>query len=99
MKFSLFMPIAIVLFLFCYMTCISYVKSLRSSSEKGLKSYQVIILSLLFGGPALLLSYMFKEVREEDCLHHYSYLICGIAFTIVQIVAVTLLCVFGVITF
>lgn len=99
MKFAAFFPIVVVLFLVCYGTCIAYVKGLKENKENRLKHYQVIILCILFGGPALLISYMFKEIREEDYLYHYAYLICGIVFTVLQILLVALLIVFKVLTF
>lgn len=99
MKFIVFFPIIIVLFVICYGSCISYVKKLRNGDDKGLKHYQVILLCILFGGPALLITYMFKEIREEDILHHYLYLISGIALSVLQILLVFLLCYFQVLTF
>lgn len=99
MKFIVFFPIIIVLFVICYGSCISYVKKLRNGDDKGLKHYQVILLCVLFGGPALLITYMFKEIREEDVLHHYLYLISGIVLSVLQILLVFLLCYFQVLTF
>lgn len=99
MSFTVFFPIIIILFIVCYGACISYVKSLRNGNQKGLKFYQVILLCALFGGPALLITYMFKEIREEDYLHHHCYLLFGILLTMLQVSLVVLLCVFKVITF
>lgn len=99
MKFIVFFPIIIVLFVICYGSCISYVKKLRNGDDKGLKHYQVILLCILFGGPALLITYMFKEIREEDILHHHLYLISGIVLSVLQILLVFLLCYFQVLTF
>lgn len=99
MKFIVFFPIIIVLFVICYGSCISYVKKLRNGDDKGLKHYQVILLCVLFGEPALLITYMFKEIREEDILHYYLYLISGILLSVLQILLVFLLCYFQVLTF
>ena len=99
MKFIEFFPIVVLLFLVCYGVCITYVKALKTGKEKRLKYYEVILACLLFGGPALLMTYIFKEVRDEDYVHHKIYLISGIVLTILQILLVVLLCSFKVIKF
>lgn len=98
MEFYVFLSIVIVLFVVCYGSCITYVKQLRNKNEKRLKDYQVILICVLFGGPALLITYMFKEVRDEDYLNHFRYLISGIVLTILQILLVILLVYFKVLT-
>lgn len=99
MNIGIFATIVIVLFLTCYMTCIGYVKGLKNNSPKQLKDWQVIIVCIFFGGPALLITYMFSEVRINDISNNYRYLISGIVLTILQIALVVGLCVGGVITY
>lgn len=99
MHISILVIIILLGFLTSYMAAIGYVKGIRENLKKHLRDIDVILISIVFGGPALLITYMFSEVRIEDTTHHYRYLICGIVFTILQILIVVLLFVFNVIKF
>lgn len=99
MNVGILATIVIVLFITSYMTCIGYVKGLRNNSKNQLKDWQVIIICILFGGPALLITYMFNEVRLADIEHGRRYLISGIVLTVIQIAAVVGVCLSGWITY
>lgn len=83
-------------FLLTYLSLIAYIKSIRNE-KKSMKDIEVIIIGIFFGGPALLLGYIFPEIRIEDMDKHKRWLISGIILTILQVTLVTLLCVFKVI--
>lgn len=83
-------------FLLTYLALIAYVKGIRND-KKTMKDIEVIIIGIFFGGPVLLLGYMFPEVRIEDIDKHNRWLISGIVLTILQILLIVLLCVFKVI--
>lgn len=81
--------------LFSYLECIKYLKGLRGITNE-IPDHYPILVSILFGGPCLLLTYIFPEIRAEDSLHHRRYLVCGIIFTVLQIVLIYLLIYFKV---
>lgn len=97
MSFGLLISFAMIMFVVNYMSALQYLKVLRGESSKNLKWYHIILLCVLFGGPVLLITYIFPEIRFEDSTHHYCYLICGIAFTILQILLIFLLVYYGVV--
>ena len=84
--------------LFSYLECIKYLKGLRGITNE-IPDHYPILVCILFGGPCLLLTYLFSEIRAEDSLHHRRYLICGIVFTILQVTLIFLLIHFKVLTF
>lgn len=84
--------------IFSYLECIKYLKGLRGISSPTPDHYPILV-SIFFGGPILLLTYLFSDIRAEDSLHHRRYLICGIVFTILQITLIYLLIYFKVLTF
>ena len=98
MEFYYLLIIIIVGILFTYLSCIRYVKGMRLNYEKN-SDLIPIAMGIFFGGPALLITYMFPEIRTADKQLHYRYLICGIVFTSLQILLSILLCVFKVVTF
>ena len=99
MNVGIFATIVIVLFLTSYMSCIGYVKGLKNNSKNQLKDWQTIIICILFGGPALLITYMYSEVRLADIEHNRRYLISGIVLTILQIGVIIGICLSGWITY
>lgn len=80
------------------MVIISNLKRIRSE-EEPYKPFEIILCSLFFGGPTLLLSLMFSEYREIEKEQHHLYLISGIALTLIDIAVVYLLIYFKVIIF
>lgn len=97
MNIGLLFTILVGGFLLTYMMAITYVKSIRL--EKKTTDLYVLAIGLFFGGPAMLLTYIFPEVRDEDFLHKRRYLVLGIVYTVIEIVLVILLFVFNVITY
>lgn len=87
-------------FIVNYMVMVRHVKNLRDPEVKRFNKYEIAACGIFFGGPVLLFSYVFKEIRDEDMFdNHYLYLISGIVLTIIQIVAAVLLVYFDVFTF
>lgn len=95
-----YFAVLIILFgmLFTYLECVKYLKGLRGISSKVPDHYPILV-GIFFGGPVLLLTYLFSDIRIEDSMNKRRYLICGIVFTIVQILIVFLLIYFKVLTF
>ena len=98
MQFYIYITLVLFGIIFTHWACIRYVKGLRQQSKNNSDLYP-IAMGIFFGGPSLLISYMFEEVRVEDKFKNYRYLICGITFTILQIVLTVLLIVFKVVIF
>lgn len=73
-----------------------YVKALKNGDNKATDLLS-LILGILFGGPAMLFFYSFSEVRDEDALHKYRFLILGIIYTIIEIVLIIILFSLGLI--
>ncbi len=84
--------------LFSYLQCVRYLKGLRGILSPVPDHYPILV-SIFFGGPVLLLTYLFSDIRDEDAMYKRRYLICGIIFTILQITLVALLIYFKVLTF
>ncbi len=84
--------------LFTYLECVKYLKGLRGISSK-IPDHYPILVGILFGGPILLLTYLFSDIRIEDSMNKRRYLICGIIFTVLQVLLVFLLIYFNVLTF
>jgi predicted ATP-dependent Lon-type protease len=98
LSFYYFFLICLVGFLGSYLACLAYVKVLRGDSHKNVKDYDVILSSLLFGGPVgLVMELVFKEMRQEDATNHYRLLLSLIGLTIIQVVATYLLFHFNVV--
>lgn len=98
---DLYIIIAIVIFgfLISQMTCVAYVKALRTESKNKMTPIQVIAICFLLGGPALLLSYISPEIRIEDISHRRMWLICGIISTLIEILVIVLLFIFNVVKY
>ncbi len=97
--FPFYVLVLIVIFGFIvnYLVMVRHVKNLREPDAKRFNKYEIAACGIFFGGPVLLFSYLFKEIRDEDIFeNHYLYLISGIVLTIIQIVAIVLLVYFGV---
>ena len=92
-------PIIIFCMVITYLYSAKYVKELRKD-DGTVKDIPVLFTGFFFGGPALILAYLiFSEIRIEDGVRHYRFLICSTLFTIIQILLVVLLSVFGVISY
>lgn len=97
MTFGIVISFVMIMFIVNYMTALKYLKGLRGEIPSKFKQRHIIALCSVFGGPVLLITYMFFEIRLEDAKHHYSYIICGVLFTILQITLIVLLVYYGVI--
>ncbi len=84
--------------LFTYLQSIRYLKGLRGILSP-IPDHYPILVGIFFGGPILLLTYLFSDIRDEDAMHKRRYLICGVVFTIFQTTLVVLLIHFKVLTF
>lgn len=85
-------------FLTNYSILIRQVKILRNKEERLIKVWEIALTTIVYGGPAILLMFMFKEFRDLDKQNKHFYLIYGIIITIVQIVVTTLLLVFKIVS-
>lgn len=86
----------IIGFISNYMLNLSFLKQLRSGNRK-LKPRDLMLTSIFFGGPILLLFYMFEDYRAEDKLNKNELLITGIIVTIIQVALLVVLGMTGVI--
>ena len=91
---SIIFALVIFGFIASYMVAISHVRGLRENRKNIISYLTVLLTCIVFGGPALLITYMFAEIREEDKKHHNLYLILGVVYTVLQILLVTLLVIF-----
>lgn len=98
MQFYYYFLIVLLGFLFSYQSAIMYVKCLRNG-DKRFTDLTPILVSIIFGGPVLLLTYMFKEIRDVDKTKKYRYLISGIVLTVLQATLTGLLIGFGAVIF
>ena len=91
--------IALIGFLYGTMGGIAFVKGVRGDG-KSLPWYELILSSVLLGGPGVLLVYLLsKEVRTEDKIRRHVVLITTIASILVEILIIVLLSCFGVIVY
>lgn len=86
----------IIGFISNYMLNLSFLKQLRSGNRK-LKPQDLMLTSIFFGGPILLLFYMFEDFRAEDKLNKNQLLITGIIGTVIQVALLVILGMTGVI--
>ena len=98
MQFYIYITLVLFGFIFTYWAAIRYIKGLREGSTK-LNDLSVIAFAIFFGGPVLLLTYMFPEVRLEDSVKKHRYLISGVVLSVLQITLTVLLMVFNVVIF
>lgn len=96
MPIEVFFILFVLGFLSSYFTNLKYLKKLRNG-EENFKRIQIILTSIIFGGPVLLLFYMFDDYRLEDKMHKRGFLITGIIMTILQVILIYLLFHFQVI--
>lgn len=89
-KVEILFILIILGFITSYLVDINYLKKLRSGA-KTFARWEVIMSNIFFGGPILLLFYIFEDYRVEDQQHKYSFLIAGIILTIAQVVGIYLL--------
>lgn len=81
-----------------YLCSVQYIKFLRGQTSRKIKDTDLILVSILFGGPVLFAMWCaFPEIRDEDMVHKHRVLISSIVISLVQIVAVVLMFVFGAI--
>lgn len=81
-----------------YLITIQYIRYLRKERTRKIRDIDCILVSVLFGGPVLLImELVFPEIRFEDGVHKYRMLISSIVLTLVQIAIIVLLFYFGVI--
>ena len=85
-------------FITSYLVDITYLKKLRSGG-KTFPRWEVILANIFFGGPILLLFYIFEDYRLEDKLNHYSFLISAILLVVIQVTVIFLLFHFDLIIF
>ena len=98
MPIYLLFTILIFCLLATYLCSIQYIKFLRGQTSRAIKDRDLILVSILFGGPVLFVMWCaFPEIRDEDIIHKHRVLICSIIFSIIQITIIVLLFVFGVI--
>jgi len=97
-KIEILFVIIIVGFVTSYLVDMAYLKKLRNN-EKNFPIWEVILVNLFFGGPILLLFYIFDDFRLEDQINKYAFLMSGIILTVVQILIVFLLFQFKLIIF
>lgn len=82
-------------FLLSFINIITYIKALKNKQKAT--DLVILILGILFGGPAMLFSYLFVEIRDEDMIHKYRYLVLSITYTIIEIILIVLLFYFNLI--
>lgn len=98
MPITLFFTLLVIGLVGTYSFTLQYIKYLRGETKKVVRDIDVILVSIFFGGPALVaLSLAFKEIRIEDSTKHHRMLISAIIISIIQIVIYVLLFKFGVI--
>ena len=96
MNIYTFFSIAIIGMLATYAVAIAYINFLQGKAKGKIADWAVILTAIAFGGPALLITYMSKDVRFEDMAHHRRYLIFGILHTLWQAALIFLLIYFKV---
>ena len=93
-----FFTLIVICFLGTYLLEIQYIRYLRKERNKKIRDIDVILVSILFGGPVSFVMWCaFDEIRTEDKFNHYRMLISSIVLSIIQIVIVILLFYFGLI--
>jgi len=97
MKIEFLFIIIMLGFITSYLVDINYLKKLRNN-EKNYPLWEVVTANVFFGGPSLLLFYIFKEFRDEDKLNNYTFLISGLLLSALQISGIYLLFHFELIT-
>jgi hypothetical protein len=97
LPFPLYILILVVILglLSSYLLMINYLKKLRSG-QKTPKPIEMALSCAFFGGPVLLLFYIFSDFRLEDSLHKRVFLISGIIETVLQGLLIFLLIYFKV---
>lgn len=100
MKISIYIASTILLIclLGSYSIMVKYIRYLRKEREQVVKDIDVILVSILYGAPVILIMELtFKEVRIEDQSKKYRMLISSIILSIIQIVSIVLLIHYGII--
>ena len=98
MSIYLFFTLMVFCLLATYLCSITYVKYLRDNTKKKIRDIDLILVSILFGGPVVFVMWCaFPEIRDEDMVHHHRVLISSIIISLIQITIIVLLFVFGVI--
>jgi len=72
-----------------YFMLLGHLKKIRNTGE-GLKHYEIILSSIFFGGPLIILFYIFSDFRDDDTPKH-TMLWLGIACTIIESIIIALL--------
>lgn len=96
MDITLFFLLFVIGFVTNYFVNINYLKKHREGVT-NYKDFEVILTAIFFGGPILLLFYIFPEIRTLDKEKRYLRLISGLLITILQIIGVCLLFHYGLI--
>lgn len=98
MSIYIFFTIMLFCLLGTYLCSIQYIKYLRKEISRKIRDIDLILVSILFGGPVLFAMWCaFDEIRTEDKFNHYRVLISSIVLSVIQITIIVLLFVFGVI--
>lgn len=91
--------IALIGFLYGTLGGIAYVKGVRGGG-RSLPWYELVLTSILLGGPGILLVYLLsKEVRTEDRIHKRAVLISAIVSLLLEVLIIVLLSYFKVIVY
>lgn len=98
MSIYLFFTLLLFCLLATYLCSIQYIKYLRKESTRKIRDIDLILVSILFGGPVLVAMWCaFSEIRDEDLVQKHRLIISAIIISIVQIIIIVLLFVFNVI--
>lgn len=81
------------------MVGVRYTKSLRGQTKKEVKDTELMLMSLLLGGPVIIFLYfLIPEIKREDSINRYRLIIVSSVITIIEIIAIVLLFHFGIFT-
>ena len=99
MSITILILIIVLGFIGTYAIGVGYIKTLRGEQTKRkTKDTDVMLMSLILGAPMMLILYaMCSDIRLEDKVHNYRFLIVGIVRTVVEILGIFLLFYFDVI--
>lgn len=99
MSITILILIIVLGFIGTYAIGVGYIKTLRGEQTKRkTKDTDVMLMSLILGAPMMLILYaMCSDIRLEDKVHNYRFLIVGIMNTVVEILVIFLLFYFDVI--
>lgn len=95
LPFYILILVVILGLLSSYLLMINYLKKLRGG-QKTPKPIEMALSCIFFGGPILLLFYIFSDFRLEDSMHKRVFLISGIIETLLQGLLIFLLIYFKV---